>query len=166
MTPEEARESLNEKQINDFEMAFKIFDKDDEGEISVDECGRVMKVLGQEPDAEQLAEIVAEVDVDGSGTIDFDEFLIMMVMQMGIGSEEGGKPASEKELADLFRLIDKNSDHYIDWEELKAQVLRADSSVETWEVDCLLQDADKNGDGMIDIEEWRYWMDGVTAKVA
>lgn len=46
-------------------MAFEIFDHDGEGEISVDECGRVMKVLGQDPDAEQLAEIVAEVDVDG-----------------------------------------------------------------------------------------------------
>lgn len=39
----------------------------------------------------------------GSGTIDFDEFLIMMVMQI---SEEG-KNSGEEELKDIFRLFDK-----------------------------------------------------------
>ena len=39
----------------------------------------------------------------GSGTIDFDEFLIMMVMQIA----EEGKTAGEEELRDLFRLLDK-----------------------------------------------------------
>ena len=39
----------------------------------------------------------------GSGTIDFDEFLIMMVMQIA----EEGKTASEEELKDLFMLLDK-----------------------------------------------------------
>lgn len=39
----------------------------------------------------------------GSGTIDFDEFLIMMVMQI---SEEG-KNLGEEELKEIFRLYDK-----------------------------------------------------------
>jgi len=39
----------------------------------------------------------------GSGTIDFDEFLIMMVMQIA----EEGKTAGEDELKEIFRLFDK-----------------------------------------------------------
>ncbi|CAK8672655.1 unnamed protein product [Clavelina lepadiformis] len=166
MTPEEARSSLTKEQISEFKQAFDIFDEDGGGDISTNELGRVMKMLGQNPNREELAKIVEEVDVDGSGTIDFDEFLIMMVMQIA----EEGKTAGEEELRDLFRLLDKNGDNYIDWDELKEALsgTSADPPVESWEVDELFREADKNGDGFVDIEgeisEWSMWMDGVQAR--
>ncbi|XP_078492857.1 troponin C, body wall muscle isoform X2 [Ciona intestinalis] len=161
MTVEDARAKLDKEQISEFKQAFDIFDQDGGGDISTRELGRVMKMLGQTPSPEELAKIVEEVDVDGSGTIDFDEFLIMMVMQI---SEEG-KTASEEELKDIFLLFDKNGDSYIDWDELKEALSNtsAKPAVETWEVDELFKEADKNGDGVIDIEEWTLWMDGVQA---
>nr|CAB3267148.1 troponin C, skeletal muscle [Phallusia mammillata] len=109
-----------------------------------------MKMLGQTPNREELAKIVEEVDVDGSGTIDFDEFLIMMVMQIA----EEGKTASEEELKDLFRLLDRDGDNYIDWDELREALegVSADPPIENWEIDELLKEADKNGDGVIDVE--------------
>lgn len=39
----------------------------------------------------------------GSGTVDFDEFLVMMVRCM----KDDSKGKSEEELADLFRMFDK-----------------------------------------------------------
>ena len=39
-------------------------------------------MLGFTPTKDELDEIVEVVDQDGSGEIDFDEFLIMMVMQI------------------------------------------------------------------------------------
>lgn len=39
----------------------------------------------------------------GSGTVDFDEFLVMMVRCM----KEESKGKSEEELAELFRMFDK-----------------------------------------------------------
>ena len=39
-------------------------------------------MLGFTPTKDELDEIVEVVDQDGSGEIDFDEFLIMMVMQL------------------------------------------------------------------------------------
>uniref|UniRef100_H2Z3W4 EF-hand domain-containing protein n=1 Tax=Ciona savignyi TaxID=51511 RepID=H2Z3W4_CIOSA len=159
MTVDDARAKLDKDQISEFKQAFDIFDEDGGGDISTRELGRVMKMLGQNPSREELAKIVEEVDVDGSGTIDFDEFLIMMVMQI---SEEG-KTAGEDELKDIFLLFDKDGDSYIDWDELKEALssTSANPPVETWEVDELFREADKNGDGVIDIEEWSMWMEGV-----
>ncbi|TEY81983.1 hypothetical protein BOTCAL_0030g00440 [Botryotinia calthae] len=37
-----------------------------------------MKQSGQNPSEEELAEIIKEVDLDGDGTINFDEFIAMM----------------------------------------------------------------------------------------
>lgn len=42
------------------------------GTISVEELGQVMRSLGLAPTAEDLHDIVAEIDVDNSGTIEFD----------------------------------------------------------------------------------------------
>lgn len=39
----------------------------------------------------------------GSGTIDFEEFLVMMVRQM----KEDAKGKSEEELANCFRIFDR-----------------------------------------------------------
>jgi len=38
-----------------------------------------MAMLGQNPTPEELKEMVDEIDVDGSGSIDFDEFRFNLV---------------------------------------------------------------------------------------
>eukprot|EP00826_Nyctotherus_ovalis_P049522 TRINITY_DN599_c0_g2_i2.p2 TRINITY_DN599_c0_g2~~TRINITY_DN599_c0_g2_i2.p2 ORF type:complete len:208 (-),score=83.79 TRINITY_DN599_c0_g2_i2:109-732(-) len=54
--------------------AFKIFDKDGDGQITVDE---IKEVLGGSD--EMVAEIVRSADLDGDGQISFSEFTQMMV---------------------------------------------------------------------------------------
>ena len=41
-----------------------------------------MRSLGQNPKEEELNEMINEIDEDGNGTVDFDEFLIMMSKKM------------------------------------------------------------------------------------
>jgi len=156
MSVEEARESLSEEMIAEFKMAFDIFDHDGGGDINTNELGRVMKLLGQSPGKEELDEIVAAVDVDGSGSIDFDEFLIMMVMQL----KEENKSASDEEVKEIFRLFDKNGDNFLDWDELNGALanINSDPPVEKWEVDEIFNEVDGNGDGVIDVEEFTNWL--------
>merc|ERR1712136_297876 len=101
-------------------------------------------------------EIVAAVDVDGSGSIDFDEFLIMMVMQLN----EENKSASDEEVKEMFRLMDKNGDNFLDWEDLNGALsgVSADPPIEKWEVDAIFNEIDNNGDGVIDVEEFTNWL--------
>jgi len=159
MTAEDARNHLSKEQIFEFKQAFDIFDQDGGGDISTRELGRVMKLLGQNPTPQELDKIIEEVDVDGSGTIDFDEFLIMMVMQI----EEEGKTASEEDLKEMFRFMDKNGDSYIDYDEFCNALdgIPADPPVVPWEIEELFNEADRNKDGKVDIDEWVQWMDDV-----
>lgn len=93
---------INNNHISDFQAAFNIFDSDGGGEISTRELLKVFKMLGFTPTKDELDEIVEVVDQDGSGEIDFDEFLIMMVMQI----KEESKSQDETVLKDAFRILD------------------------------------------------------------
>ena len=37
-----------------------------------------MRAMGQNPTEDELLTLVMEIDIDGNGTIDFDEFVAMM----------------------------------------------------------------------------------------
>jgi centrin-1 len=41
------------------------------------------RALGFEPKKEEVKKMIADIDKDGSGTIDFEEFLTMMTVKMG-----------------------------------------------------------------------------------
>jgi hypothetical protein len=41
-----------------------------------------MRALGFEPKKEEIKKMIQDVDKDGSGTIDYNEFLQMMTMKM------------------------------------------------------------------------------------
>jgi Ca2+-binding EF-hand superfamily protein len=73
---------LTEEQILEFKEAFKLFDKDNGGSIDVDELKDALESLGQIVTEESVQELVDEVDEDGSGEIEFDEFLVLMSRQI------------------------------------------------------------------------------------
>ncbi|KOO32158.1 flagellar calmodulin [Chrysochromulina tobinii] len=71
-----------------YKEAFSVFDKDGSGTVSTSELGEIMSALGQNLSAEELDAIIKEVDADGSGEIDFDEFCACMQK----AKEGGGTP--------------------------------------------------------------------------
>lgn len=60
------------------EVAFRIFDKDGGGSISPEEVKATLVGKNSNIDPEVWNQIIAEVDVDGSGEIEFPEFCLMM----------------------------------------------------------------------------------------
>ena len=54
--------------------AFNLFDKDSDGTIDLHEMKAVMNDLGRTVSEEELEEMMEEVDTDGNGSIDFEEF--------------------------------------------------------------------------------------------
>ncbi|XP_076811640.1 troponin C, body wall muscle-like isoform X2 [Clavelina lepadiformis] len=158
--------NLTEEQKAEFKAAFDIFVADsDDGTITTKELGTVMKMLGLNPTAQELKEMVDEVDMDDSGTIDFDEFCMMMYRQMQADEETKAPERDEKELSEAFRLFDLNGDGYIEWDELKSAMDGTGECIEKYEVDEMMQDGDKNHDGMLDYEEWVNMMKCVPVTV-
>jgi calmodulin len=50
--------------ITEYRVAFEIFDKDGDGEITYKELGSVVKSLGGTPTEEELKDMIAELDED------------------------------------------------------------------------------------------------------
>ena len=75
-------EQLSEEQINECRETFKMFDKDGDGTITAKELGVVMRQLGLNPSEEELIEMIMEVDENGDGEINFQEFLSIMAHKM------------------------------------------------------------------------------------
>ena len=66
---------LAPEQVQEFRHVFNLFDADKSGNISLTELGSAMKSLGMKPTERQLTKMIAEVDKDGSGEIEFFEFV-------------------------------------------------------------------------------------------
>ncbi|CAF5216380.1 unnamed protein product, partial [Rotaria magnacalcarata] len=104
---EEQEFQLTEDQVAEIRDAFNMYDKERKGEIPTSILGTVMKNLGHNLKPDQLAECIDAVDGDGSGTVDFDEFLALM-------QKKTKEAEDERELREVFRVFDKNSRGVID----------------------------------------------------
>ncbi|KFK44513.1 hypothetical protein AALP_AA1G266400 [Arabis alpina] len=70
--------------------AFSVYDIDGNGSISAEELHQVLRSLGDECSIAECRKMIGGVDKDGDGTIDFEEFKIMMTMGSRRGNEMGG----------------------------------------------------------------------------
>lgn len=76
--------TLNEKNLlsnNKLQTAFKMFDKDGGGTISVDEIKEVLS-FGQNLDEHIIQQIIKQVDANGDGEISYEEFSQMMLQNI------------------------------------------------------------------------------------
>ncbi|KAK4535281.1 hypothetical protein CDCA_CDCA04G1306 [Cyanidium caldarium] len=140
-------ESLSAEETAEFEEAFKLFDRDGDGKITVKELGTIMRSLGQTPTERQLQDMVAEVDADRSGTIDFSEFLSLMSRQLKDAD-------AEEEVREAFAMFDKNNDGKISAEELQLVMAKLGEQLSPEEVQEMIREADLDGDGSIDYAEF------------
>ena len=60
-------------------LSFRIFDKDDDGFISVDELRHIMQSLGEKLTDNELDEMVAEADSDKDGLINYQGILSLYI---------------------------------------------------------------------------------------
>ncbi|CAN7022831.1 hypothetical protein BRARA_F01927 [Brassica rapa] len=140
-------DQLTDDQISEFKEAFSLFDKDGDGCITTKELGTVMRSLGQNPTEAELQDMINEVDADGNGTIDFPEFLNLMARKMK-------DTDSEEELKEAFRVFDKDQNGFISAAELRHVMTNLGEKLTDEEVDEMVREADVDGDGQINYDEF------------
>jgi len=140
-------EKLSELQLLEFKEAFTTFDKDGSGTISTKELLGVMRSIGQNPTEDEILNHIVEYDINGDGTIDFDEFCEMMLKQ----SKDIDQTV---EIREAFKIFDRDGNGYIDAKELKDVVTRMGECLTAEEADEFLQEADTNNDGKLDYNEF------------
>lgn len=99
----------------------------------------------------ECMEMIRSVDDDGSGSIDFHEFLILMQSRVG----EGGP---EEDLRNAFMKFDKSQTGYITKDDLKRTMMEFDNALTDDECNAMFSEVDRNGDGRISFIEFRELM--------
>jgi len=146
-----ATELLSEEEIAEFKEAFSLFDKDGDNTITTAELGTVMRSLGQEPTESELNDMINEVDANGNGTIDFEEFLEMMARKMK-------ETDTAEEIRQAFRVFDKDGNGFISSAELRHVMTNLGERLTDEEVEEMIREADCDGDGQINYEEFVQMM--------
>ncbi|XP_033106702.1 calmodulin-like [Anneissia japonica] len=143
---------LTEEQVEEIKEAFTCFDTKGEGSISAASLKEVMKNLGQEPSDEEIQNMISEVGCGESGSIDFDDFLVMMAHVMQCANQE-------EELKEAFRMFDGDGNGVISIDELR-QVVEGLGHLSPDEVEDMIKEADIDGDGQVNYEEFVEMMTG------
>ena len=106
-----------------------------------------MTGLGYNPTEAEIEEMVAMLDSNKNGKIDFDEFLGMVSRKMKVG-------ATDEEIKDTLRVFDKDCNGFISAAELRQALANFGQKLSEKEVDEIIKEVDFDGDGQIDYAEF------------
>jgi Ca2+-binding EF-hand superfamily protein len=139
-------EGLGKEDWERFREHFNLFDKDGNGKITVKELGIALRSIGYTPSEKELNAIIDDFDANGSGTIEFEEFVDVALKKLSV-------PLTEHELKESFSLFDKNQDGRITAEELKILLTTMGEWLTDEEAQEFIEDADINGNGTLELDE-------------
>ena len=142
------REVYDEEEVEEVREAFHLFDIDRDGIITTEDLGRVMRSLGENPTEAELQDKINEVDTVGNGTINFPDFLTMMM------DKKMKDTHSEEEIREAFRVFDKDGNGFISAAELRQTMTEVGEKLTDEELDEMLREADTDEDGQVNFEEF------------
>ncbi|KAG1660138.1 hypothetical protein FOA52_003798 [Chlamydomonas sp. UWO 241] len=148
---------LPEEEVIGLLRLFKEMDTDGDGVLSVAELRQALALKGFPIPQDQARALLASIDIDCDGVIDYEEFLAATVHQQRLNNDEC--------MLKAFQHFDRDGSGFITQEELKeamAEVARRHSSVGGGVSDensaALLRDIDADADGRINYEEFCAYM--------
>ena len=138
---------LTEEQKQEIKEAFDLFDTDGSGSIDAKELKVAMRALGFEPKKEEIQKMISDVDTDGSGQIEWDEFLKMMTHKI-----LNRDPMEE--IRKAFKLFDDDNTGKISFKNLKRVAKELGEKITDEELQEMIDEADRDGDGEVNEEEF------------
>ena len=140
-------DQLTEEQIADFKEAFSLFDKDGDGIIRLNELPLLIRSLNQNPTNAEINEMINEIDSEGTGQIDFPEFISLLARRM-----KDVNP--EEELREAFQVFDTEKTGLIISIELKHVISTLGEVFTEEEADQMIKEADPEETGKIRYEDF------------
>jgi calcium-dependent protein kinase len=138
------------KERDDLKRIFQTLDKNGDGKLSKDELKEgYHSYFGIDIDDDQLNKLIANIDVDNNGYIDYTEFSMSAVDQNILISEE--------RLQMAYKLFDIDGNGLISATELKS-VLGVGMNIDEAVWDNMIKEVDLNSDGGISYKEFKQMM--------
>merc|ERR1712113_1088100 len=100
---------------------------------------------------QELAELLHEVDEDGSGEIEFGEFCQLCATFL---VEDPDMETMKKELKDAFRVYDKEGQGFITTETLRGLIGELLAPLTDEELEGIIEELDEDGSGSMDFDEF------------
>ena len=138
---------MSEEMIEEIREAFNLFDTDRSGSIDYKELKAAMRALGFETKKEDMQRIIAEIDADGSGEIEFPEFMQMMNGQMGAKE-------TYEDIMKVFALFDDGGKGKVSAKDVRRIARELGENMEDAELDEMVKDLDTDGDGALSRDEF------------
>lgn len=138
---------LSEEQKNDIKEAFDLFDTEGVGKIDTKELKVAIRALGFEPKKEEIKKMLADIDPQDSGKLSFGDFLTLMSIKMA-------EKDSKEEILKAFRLFDDDDTGKISFKNLKRVAKELGENLTDEELQEMIDEADRDGDGEISQEEF------------
>jgi len=130
---------------------FQLFDKDGTGSVEEEELSSMLMTLGMAEEAASTARaIMAEIDVDGGGSITFDEFVEWMALQ----DAEREETSEEEVYKSIFSIIDRDGSGEVTASELQETLTALGEGLTHDDVLAIVREADADGNGTIDAREF------------
>lgn len=87
----------------------------------------------------EIADMITEVDMSGTGTVEFNEFLFMMAKRIK-------DPENKDDARKAFEVFDTDGSGFIDAAKLQAGLARLGEKLSDAEVQQIIKDSSKGGD--------------------
>lgn len=135
--------------------AFNLFDTEGTGKIDIKNFKVAIRALGFEPKKEELKKLLAEVDKYGTGKLSFENFLHLMATKMA-------ERDSKEEIQKAFRLIDSTGTGAITFGDLRRVALELGEDLTNEEIQEMIDEADRDGNGDVEQDEFIKMMKKTT----
>eukprot|EP00485_Elphidium_margaritaceum_P016971 CAMPEP_0202727612 /NCGR_PEP_ID=MMETSP1385-20130828/185211_1 /ASSEMBLY_ACC=CAM_ASM_000861 /TAXON_ID=933848 /ORGANISM="Elphidium margaritaceum" /LENGTH=283 /DNA_ID=CAMNT_0049393855 /DNA_START=38 /DNA_END=889 /DNA_ORIENTATION=- len=152
---EGAYAALNKKERREFLAAFRAFDRNEEGQISVYNLQEVFKGLNYHFTVDDCIEMLKSIDTDRNGKVDIDEFVY--AMKIGNKYSDTSRPFID-ELKEAFEVFDKDGNGEISSQELSSIMKALGEDFKEEEIFYMMKEADQDDNGAIDFEEFKQLM--------
>merc|ERR1711978_607528 len=103
--------------------------------LLADDIDEVMRAMGFRPTAEELAELIEEIDEDGSGAIEFPEFAQLCAKFL---VEDPDPETMRAELKQAFRLFDKEATGFITMDTFRSILAEVDPNLTEEDLDGII----------------------------
>ena len=154
---------MTESQIEHVREVFALFDRDGGGTISWKELRAAFKSMGQDYTKQQVKDLVREIDEDGNGEIDIDEFCVLMAPSLvALAEDEAATPGltieQQKQIQAAFEHYDTDGSGEVDERELCAAMKELGTNISADDCKAMILAVDEDGSGTIDINEFTVMM--------
>ncbi|KAK8460126.1 hypothetical protein SEVIR_2G282400v4 [Setaria viridis] len=146
------KKALGVEEIDKYTQMFNTMDKDNDGNLSLEELKEGFRINGHPVPEEEIKMLLEAGDIHGNGTLECEEFVTVLLHIKKMNNDEY--------LPKAFKFFDKDGNGFIEMEELMEALGDGELKPNGQVVNDIIREVDKDKDGRISYPEFESMMKG------